>query len=183
MQVAVNRYTGTGGGDSGTPRVKLAMNTNGASNVVPTEYTTSSGGDIVGPTIFGHNGAANAISTAAVPYNNSTTVEGFSSRGPVTHYFAPVNGVNPAPALGAPLVLDKPDLAATDCGGEHVLRRARRRDLALLRHVGSSAARRGRGGAAEAALANGECRADQAGADRLRAPRRRVRLDLRSAPG
>ncbi len=137
VQVAINRYTGTGGGDSGTPRVKLAMNTNGASNVVPTEYTTSSGGDIVGPTIFGHNGAANAVSTAAVPYNNSATVEDFSSRGPVTHYFGPVSGVSPAPALGSPLVLAKPDLAATDCGANTFFGSL---DVATWRFCGTSAA-------------------------------------------
>jgi hypothetical protein len=116
VRLAINRYTGAGGGDSATPRVKVVMLENGASGVVPTEYTASSGGDVVGPTIFGHNGAGNAVSTAAVPYNNSAVPETYSSRGPVTQYFGPVSGTSPAPALGAPAVLAKPDLAATDCG-------------------------------------------------------------------
>jgi hypothetical protein len=113
VELVVNRFTGGGGGDAATPRVKLALLGNGAA-VVPTEYTSSAGGDVVGPTIYGHNGAANAMSTAAVRFNNPTAPEPFSSRGPVTHYFGPATGSDPAPALGAPLVLAKPDIAATD---------------------------------------------------------------------
>jgi hypothetical protein len=70
-------------------------------------------GDVSGPSIFGHNGAPGAMSIAAVPFNNSATIEPFSSRGPVTHYFGPVNGTTPAAPI-APQVLAKPDLAATD---------------------------------------------------------------------
>lgn len=102
------------GGDSETPRLKLIFLENGEADVVPTEYTTSSDGDVVGPTIFGHNGAGNAMSTAAVPYDDSATVEEYSSRGPVTHYFEPVDGTTPAAELSSPQVLDKPDVAATD---------------------------------------------------------------------
>src|SRR4051794_440157 len=116
VTLAVNRYTGSGGGDGGTPRLRLTFLENGLTGVFPTEYTSSSGGDVVGPTIFGHNGAGNAISTAAVPYNKSSAPEAFSSRGPVTLRFGPVSGSNPAPPLASPQVLSKPDLAATDCG-------------------------------------------------------------------
>ncbi|HEY8502697.1 MAG TPA: S8 family serine peptidase, partial [Solirubrobacterales bacterium] len=66
--------------------------------------------------IFGHAGAASAIAVAAVPFDDSTEPEPYSSRGPVTHYFGPVAGVTPAPPLGSPEVVAKPDLAATDCG-------------------------------------------------------------------
>jgi hypothetical protein len=103
-------------GSTGTPRVKLAFLQNGLTGAVPNEYTSSSGGDVVGPTIFGHNGGPNTISVAAVPYNNSATPEYYSSRGPVTELFGPVNGTTPAAPLAAPLVLAKPDIAATDCG-------------------------------------------------------------------
>ena len=117
VNLAINRCdttcNPTSGGDSGTPRVKFALVQNGG-GVSSTEYPTSSGGDTVGPTIFGHNGAANAMSTAAVPYNNSNTVEPYSSRGPLTQYFGPVNGTTPAPPI-SPTTLDKPDIAATDC--------------------------------------------------------------------
>jgi hypothetical protein len=72
--------------------------------------------DVQGPTIYGHNGTAAAETVAAVRYNTTSAVEQFSSRGPVTHLFAPVNGVIPAPALATPKVLSKPDIAATDGG-------------------------------------------------------------------
>jgi hypothetical protein len=113
VDLAINRYTAVNGGDLGTPRLKfLFPNTAG---VVPTEYTSSTLGDVVGPSIFGHNGAANAVSVAAVPFNDSNQVEPYSSRGPVTLYYGPVEGITPAPPI-SPQTPDKPDLAATDCG-------------------------------------------------------------------
>src|SRR5205823_12635335 len=39
----------------------------------------------------------------------------YSSRGPVTLYFGPVNGTTPASAI-TPKTVNKPDIAATDCG-------------------------------------------------------------------
>ena len=108
VQLAINRYSG------GSPRLKFALLQNG-SGVTATEYPSSTGADLVGPTIYGHSAAAGAISTAAVPYNNSSTAERFSSRGPVKHYFGPVNGAGAAAASGEQ-VIAKPDLAATDCG-------------------------------------------------------------------
>lgn len=109
--IAINNATA-----SGTPRLKFVVLDNGAQTISASEYPTGSGGDIVGPTIFGHNGAANAMSTAAVPYNNSSTPETFSSRGPLTLLFGPVNSPTPAPPLGSPQTLLKPDIAATDGG-------------------------------------------------------------------
>src|SRR5207302_11346832 len=114
VNLVIPRFTGVGGGDTGTPRVKLALLENGHTRIAPTQYTTSSGGNIVGPDIFGHNGAANAMSIAAVPYNNSSTVEPYSSRGPVTLRFDPVNGTTPAPPI-TPQTLNKPDVSASDC--------------------------------------------------------------------
>ncbi len=102
-------------GDSESPRLKFALLQNG-SGVTSTEYADSGTGDIVGPTIFGHNGSENAMSVAAVPFFNSNAIEPYSSRGPVTHYFEPVNGTTPAAPLESPLPLAKPDIAATDGG-------------------------------------------------------------------
>lgn len=100
---------------SALPRLKFALLQNGG-GVTATEYPQSALGDTVGPTVFGHAGSAAAIAVGAVPYNDSTTAERYSSRGPVTHYFGPVGeGASPAPATGAQ-VIPKPDLAATDCG-------------------------------------------------------------------
>jgi hypothetical protein len=109
VHLAINRFSGE------DPRLKFILVQNGG-GVSAIEYPESSGGDVVGPSIFGHAGAASAIAVAAVPFNNSSVVEPYSSRGPVAHYFGPVEGTTPAPALGSPEELAKPDLAATDCG-------------------------------------------------------------------
>ena len=67
----------------------------------------------MGPTIFGHTAAAGAVSVAAARYN-STKPERYSSRGPVKHYFGPVNGENPR----APKPKRSPSRISppTDCG-------------------------------------------------------------------
>jgi hypothetical protein len=109
VRLVVNQFSGT------SPRLKFILLQNGG-GVSETEYPESSGGDVVGPTLYGHAGAASAIAVAAAPFDNSTEIESYSSRGPVTHYFGPVEGTTPAAALGSPEELEKPDLAATDCG-------------------------------------------------------------------
>ena len=108
VQLVINRFSG------GDPRLKFALLQNGG-GISETEYPESSGGDVVGPTVFGHSAAAAAIATGAVPYSNGATVEPYSSRGPVKHYFGPVAGSAPAPVTGE-TVISKPDLAAPDCG-------------------------------------------------------------------
>jgi len=119
VMIAINRCDlacdGTGSGDTGVPRLKLALLQNGG-GVTESEYPESTGGDTVGPTIFGHNGAVDAISTGAIRYDTTLAPEKFSSRGPLTHYFGPVNGASPAPPLPSPQEIHKPDLVATDCG-------------------------------------------------------------------
>jgi hypothetical protein len=109
VHLAINRFAGA------SPRLKFIFMQNGG-GVVATEYPQSGGGDVVGPAIFGHAGAASAISVAAVPFNSKSQVEPYSSRGPVTHYYGPVEGPLPAAPLVLPEVVAKPDLAATDCG-------------------------------------------------------------------
>jgi Subtilase family len=120
VQVVINRYTGSGGGGSASPRLKLALLENGR-GVTSTEYPESSEGpegDVVGPTIFGHNGAEDAVSVGAVPAPPffEDEPEEYSSRGPVTNYFGPVDGTTPAEPLVTPVVLPKPDVVATDGG-------------------------------------------------------------------
>jgi hypothetical protein len=110
VQLVINRFAG-----SADPRLKFALLENG-SGVTSTEYESSAGGDVVGPTIFGHNGAETAISVGAVPYFSEEAPEVYSSRGPVTHYFEPVTGTGPAPQLGSPQLVAKPDIVATDGG-------------------------------------------------------------------
>lgn len=106
VQLVLNRFSGTGA------RLKLALV---QSDVTATEYPDSQGGDVVGPTIYGHSGASSAVSLGAIRYNTTSAPERFSSRGPVTHHFGPVRGVAPAAPIGAQTIL-KPDLVATDGG-------------------------------------------------------------------
>jgi subtilisin family serine protease len=80
------------------------------------EYTEATSADTFGPTVFGHSSSPAAISVGAVPYDDATTPEPFSSHGFAIHYFAPVRGDRPAAPLPVPPVLRKPDLAATDGG-------------------------------------------------------------------
>jgi len=110
FQVVVNHRLG-----AGNPRLKFLLMLDG-SGFGETEYPESNGGDVVGPTIYGHAGAASAISVAAIRFNSTTEPEKFSSRGPVTHYFAPVEGPLPAAPLLTPEEVAKPDVTATDCG-------------------------------------------------------------------
>lgn len=110
VRLVVNRFSG-----ATDPRLKFILLQNGG-GVGAIEYAESEGGDVVGPSIYGHAGTAAAISVAAVPFLNSSVPEPYSSRGPVTHYFAPVSGPVSAEPLPVPEVLAKPDVAATDCG-------------------------------------------------------------------
>jgi hypothetical protein len=109
VRLAINRRAGSGA------RLKFIMTQNGG-GVAATEYEESSGGDVVGPTIFGHSGGEHTMSIGAIRRNTNSKPEFFSSRGPVTHYFGAVTGIGPAAALGSPQVLAKPDLVATDGG-------------------------------------------------------------------
>lgn len=111
VQLVINRFAE----GSGNPPLKLALVENGA-GVSATEYPRSTGEDVVGPTVFGHSGAASAISVAAVPFSNGAEPEEYSSRGPVRHDFGPADGVSAALPLASPELISKPDLAATDCG-------------------------------------------------------------------
>jgi len=108
VRLVVNRFSGA------APRLKFVLAENGR-GVSETEYPESSEGDIVGPTIFGHSGAASAISVGAVRYSNSAKPESYSSRGSVKHFFGPVLGASPSASIGEQ-VIEKPDVVATDCG-------------------------------------------------------------------
>jgi Subtilase family len=121
VQLVIGRCSGfcdSKASATGVPRLKFVLAEDGR-GVSSTEYPKSEGGDIVGPTVFGHAGSASAITLGAVRYTESATFpnepERYSSRGPVTHYFGPVINTTPAAALAAPEELRKPNLTATDC--------------------------------------------------------------------
>lgn len=109
VQLVINHFSG------GSPRLKFGLIENGF-GVVGTEYPQSSDDDVVGPMVFGHSGTDAAISVGAVPFDDSSKVERYSSRGPVRHDFGPVEGAEAAAPLEPKEFLSKPDVAATDCG-------------------------------------------------------------------
>ncbi len=109
VQLAINRFSGV------SPRLKFILLQNGG-GVEAIEYPESSGGDVVGPTIFGHGGGEDTMSVGAIRFNTTEKPEFFSSRGPVVHYFEPVEGSSPAGELLSPQELEKPDVVATDGG-------------------------------------------------------------------
>jgi hypothetical protein len=81
VHIAIGKYAG------GDARLKFVLL--GASGITAVQYNTSTGGDIVGPSIFGHNGTSTVASTAAIPHDDATTSENYSSHGPVTLYYQP----------------------------------------------------------------------------------------------
>lgn len=138
VQLAINRFAG-----SADPRLKFIFLQNGG-GVSATEYPKSGGGDVVGPSIYGHAAAAGAIAVGAVRYEpREGEVEGpesYSSRGPATHYFGPVEGTTPAPQLLTPEELSKPEVAATDCGRTTFFARQLKSEPGVWRFCGTSAA-------------------------------------------
>ena len=109
VQIVLARWAG-----APAPRVKFLFT--GSGGITSVQFNSSTGGDIVGPTVWGHSGTPDGFSVGAVRYDTRTTPETFSSRGPRTLYFGPADGTTPAPPLGAPQVVAVPHMAATDGG-------------------------------------------------------------------
>ena len=110
FDVVVSR-DGTASNPTGTPRFKFALFT--GSGLTAVEYDTTTGADVVGPTLLGHHASQDQMATAAVRFNTTTSPESFSSRGPAEQCWLPV--VSGGPASGAmPCQSKTIDLAATD---------------------------------------------------------------------
>ena len=121
LRVVVARYTGPGGGDSASPRFKFVTFPNGDTGAITSfQYNVTTGNDIVGPTVIGHNGASRAATVAAVPYNNSAVVEPYSSHGPLKKCWQPTTATappyTPPGAAINPCQTKTVDFAATDGG-------------------------------------------------------------------
>lgn len=115
VELVINRCTGACNPEAApnaTPRLKFIL----MGRITGVEYPTDEGGDVVGPTVYGHAASTSAISLGAVKYTNKSNVESYSSRGPAVHYFGPVTGTTPAAELAVPESIAKPDVVATDCG-------------------------------------------------------------------
>jgi hypothetical protein len=113
VQLVVNRFAPDDPSTTNTPRLKFVLLQNGG-GVSAVERPKSSGGDTVGPSVYGHAGAAAAMSVGAIRFNAVSAPEQFSSRGPVTHYFGPAVSAAPAAPLPTPPPIPKPDFIATD---------------------------------------------------------------------
>ncbi len=140
------------------PRLKLVFLENGLP-ILSTEYRESTGGDVLGPTIFGHNGAASAVTAGAnrfyklpsdndpedEPSEHPAIPEKYSSHGPVTYYYGPVTSTTPAAPLATPETVEKPDIVATDCVANTFFGQF---SLGFMRFCGTSAAAPGAAGVA-----------------------------------
>jgi hypothetical protein len=82
-----------------------------ADGINSVEHNTSVGGDIVGPTITGHNAASKAGTIGAVPFSNGATVEDYSSTGPARYCWQPVPSTTAIPGC---TLTKGVDVAATD---------------------------------------------------------------------
>jgi hypothetical protein len=124
MDLVIDRCVGScnsTANPSAKPRVKVAILDNGAGvEAIGFHESVPPSPEIkVGPTVFGHAGSPDAITVGAIFWEESKTApkspETYSSRGPFTTYFGPVNGTKPAAELAVPEEVSKPDITATDC--------------------------------------------------------------------
>ncbi len=120
--LVINRAKG-----SGTPPLWAYFNA-GIGVLIDAEYYTPTNPgdsvDLFGLTSFGHRASASAISVAAVPYDNGSKPQDYSTRGEAIHFFAPISGTVAAAPLALPVFTAKPDVAATDGGANTFFGRA-----------------------------------------------------------
>jgi len=96
---------------SGAPTAHMKFVFLDSGGITSAQWNGSNSTDTFGPGIVGHAGTSGVGTVGAIPYDDSTTPEDYSSHGPVTHYFQPVPSTT---ALGSPDVIAKPDFVATD---------------------------------------------------------------------
>ena len=108
LRIVIGRYRTAG--TPGNPRFKFIFQD---SDVDAVQWKTNAGGDVFGPTIYGHSAATAAASVAATPADNAGQIESFSSRGPALYCWSPVSGTTASAPL-SPCVSEQVDLAATD---------------------------------------------------------------------
>ncbi len=110
VRIVIARYSG-----ADTPRCKYIFIR--SADVISTGFNaTNTTTDAFGPSIVGHSGEDTALSIAAVPYDDATSPEDYTSQGYFTVYYGPVTSTTPASALATSETRQKPDVAATDGG-------------------------------------------------------------------
>ncbi len=146
VDVVVAQFEG-----AGTPRFRHQFIR--ASGITAVERDASAGGDIVGPTLFGHAGAEKAITVGAVPYNDSSTPETFSSRGPNLVCWQPLDGTSSVSPIN-PCDETTVDMVATDGGANSFFGSF---SAGAFRFFGTSAAAPHAAGVAALALSYAPC--------------------------
>jgi hypothetical protein len=98
-----------------TPRLKFVVGSAAlaAPPISRMEYAELRSIDLFGPTVTDHALSADAITVGAAPYNDAHRTAPFSSTGPATVYWAPVESIRAAAPLPEPTVRAKPDVIAT----------------------------------------------------------------------
>ena len=108
-------YLVVGRVSGGTPRFKFTVGS--AAITLPTitelDYANLKSSDIFGPTITDHALSADAITVGAALYSDARRPAPFSSRGPATVYWGPVESIRAAAALPEAAPRPKPDVVAT----------------------------------------------------------------------
>lgn len=99
----------TDGVPASLPRVKAIFL---GSYLRGAEHFRSDGGDLVGPSIYGHAGTPATMSIVAANAETPSTLEYFSGTGPTTLYFEPFPGTSPLPEP----ISGAPDVTSLDGG-------------------------------------------------------------------
>jgi subtilisin family serine protease len=108
-------YLVVGRTSGATPRLKFVVGSAAlaAPPITQMEYAELRSIDQFGPTLTDHALSADAITVGAAPYNDARRTAPFSSHGPATVYWAPVESIRAAAPLTDPSIRAKPDIIAT----------------------------------------------------------------------
>jgi hypothetical protein len=108
-------YLVVGRTSGATPRLKFVVGSAAlaAPPITRLEYADLRSIDQFGPTMTDHALSADAITVGAAAYNDARRTASFSSHGPATVYWAPVESIRAAAPLADPSVRAKPDIIAT----------------------------------------------------------------------
>jgi hypothetical protein len=101
-------------GDDFRPAIRFSSYVDGPTAVLELEHDTTTATDTVGASVNGHNGGPETITVAAAAFYTPTTVEPFSSLGPVTYLFTPVTPHSVGTPLATPEVHAAPDILSVD---------------------------------------------------------------------
>jgi hypothetical protein len=108
-------YLVVGRTSGATPRLKFEVGSAALAGppITRMEYADQDSIDLFGPTMTDHALSADAITVGGVLYDEDRRAAPFSSHGPATVYWAPVESIRAAAPLPVPSLRAKPDVIAT----------------------------------------------------------------------